>query len=114
MTDNLSAPTVRAYQSTAATSGYQSTAATSGSESTAATSGDWSTAIVEGEHSIALAGGGKGKARGSATCWLVLTERTYEGVILCVRAVAVGSETDGITIESDTYYALRDGRVVLA
>ena len=111
---NQSTAATSGYQSTAATSGYQSTAATSGNQSTAATSGDQSTVIVEGEQSIALAGGTDCKARGSDTCWLVLVERDEDGHILCVRAVAVGSETDGITIESDTYYALRDGRVVLA
>ena len=101
-------------RSTAATSGYESTAATSGYQSTAATSGYQSTVIVEGEQSIALAGGTDCKARGSDTCWLVLVERDEDGHILGVRAVAVGSEVDGITIEPDTYYALRDGRVVLA
>ena len=101
------------YQSTAATSGDQSTAATSGYRSTAATSGYRSIAIAEGEHSIALVGGAESKARGAETCWLVLTERDDDGAILSVRAVAVGSETDGITIEPDTYYTLRGGRVVL-
>ena len=101
-------------QSTAATSGDRSTAATSGYQSTAATSGYQSTVIVEGEQSIALAGGTDCKARGSDTCWLVLVERDEDGHILGVRAVAVGSEEDGITIEPDTYYTLRDGRVVLA
>ena len=44
----------------------------------------------------------------------MLTERDKWGAILGVRAVAVGSETDGITIEPDTHYTLRDGRVVPA
>ena len=102
------------YMSTAATSGDRSTAATSGDRSTAATAGHGSTAIAEGEHSIALAGGAISRARGAATCWLVLTERDPAGTILGMRAVAVGSETDGITIAPDTYYTLRDGRVVTA
>ena len=61
-----------------------------------------------------MADGAESKARGAATCWLVLTERDKWGAILGVRAVAVGSETDGITIEPDTHYTLRDGRVVPA
>ena len=90
MTDTLSAPTVRAYK------GYKSTA------------------IAEGEQSIAVAGGTGCKARGSDTCWLFLVERDEEGIILGARAVAVGSEVDGITIEPDTYYTLCDGQVVPA
>ena len=111
---NQSTAATSGYESTAATSGYESTAATSGERSTAATSGYESTVIVEGEQSIALAGGTDCKARGSDTCWLFLVERDKEGVILGARAVAVGSEVDGIAIEPDTYYALRDGQVVPA
>ena len=86
----------------------------SSENSTASTSGYGSTAVVKGEQSIALADGINSKARGSDTCWLFLDERDEEGVILGARAVAVGSEVDGIAIEPDTYYALRDGQVVLA
>ena len=111
---NQSTAATSGYESTAATSGYESTAATAGERSTAATSGYESTVIVEGEQSIALAGGTDCKARGSDTCWLFLVERDKEGVILGARAVAVGSEVDGIAIEPDTYYALRDGQVVPA
>ena len=100
--------------STAATSGGGSTAATSGHRSTAATSGYGSTARAEGAHSIAVSSGADGQARGAATCWLFLVERDDEGVILGARAVAVGSEADGLTVEPDTYYTLRDGRVVTA
>ena len=86
----------------------------SGEKSTSVTTGNLSTAVVKGEQSIALADGTNSKARGSDTCWLFLVERDKEGVILGARAVAVGSEVDGIAIEPDTYYALRDGQVVPA
>ena len=106
--------TVSSEKSSAAISGYGSSAATSGYGSTAVTAGKKSIAIVTGEQSIALADGTNSKARGSDTCWLFLVERDKEGVILGARAVAVGSEVDGIAIEPDTYYALRDGQVVPA
>lgn len=50
------------------------------------------------------------KARGALGCWLVLTERDDDWLILGVQAVKV----DGENIKADTWYELRGGKVVEA
>ena len=94
----------------AATSGFRANAATSGNYANAATSGDCANAEVNGKDAIAVVLGCKCKARGALGCWLVLTERDDDGHILGVQAVKVDSES----IKADTWYELRDGKVVEA
>ena len=94
----------------AATSGDGANAATSGFRANAATSGDCANAEVNGKDAIAVVLGCKCKARGALGCWLVLTERDDDGHILGVQAVKVDSES----IKADTWYELRDGKVVEA
>ena len=96
--------------SIAATSGNFSTAATSGDCSTAATSGDFSMAEVSGNESVAVATGFHGKARGSIGNWLVLTERAVNWHILDVRAICI----DGKRYKADTWYALKNGKIIKA
>ena len=85
-----------------------SPAATSGDKSTAATSGYKSTAVAEGKESIAVGGGYKSRAKGALGCWLVLAERDKNDHILGVKAVKV----DGKQIKPDTFYILKDGKLV--
>ena len=110
-------------RSTAASSGDRSTAASSGDQSTAASSGDLSTAASSGWHgrasadgpeSLAVAGGYQGAAKGTAGCWLVLTERDDDGAILTVKTVKVGAKHKGRRIQPDTWYTLTDGQIVEA
>ena len=101
-------------QSTAASSGDQSTAASSGYQSTAASSGWYGRASADGPESLAVAGGYQGAAKGTAGCWLVLTERDDDGAILTVKTVKVGAKHKGRRIQPDTWYTLTDGQIVEA
>ena len=92
----------------AATSGYGAHAATSGYGANAATSGDRANAEVKGKDSIAAVLGCNCKARGGLGCWLVLTERDEDWHILGVKAIRI----DGKKYKADTWYTLRDGKVV--
>ena len=96
------------YGAHAATSGYGAHAATSGYGANAATSGDRANAEVKGKDSIAAVLGCNCKARGGLGCWLVLTERDEDWHILGVKAIRI----DGKKYKADTWYTLRDGKVV--
>ena len=98
----------------AASSGYRSTAASSGYRSTAASSGWYGRASADGPESLAVAGGYQGAAKGTAGCWLVLTERDDDGAILTVKTVKVGAKHKGRRIQPDTWYTLTDGQIVEA
>ena len=98
----------------AASSGDQSTAASSGDQSTAASSGWYGRASADGPESLAVAGGYQGAAKGTAGCWLVLTERDDDGAILTVKTVKVGAKHKGRRIQPDTWYTLTDGQIVEA
>lgn len=74
------------------------------------TSGYCAHAEVKGDNAIAAVLGRGCKARGALGCWLVLTEREDDGHILGVQAVKV----DGESIKADTWYELRDGKIVEA
>ena len=65
------------------------------------------TAAAPGRDSIAVAVGVGGRARGSLGSWIVVAEHDG-GRVIDVRSLRV----DGEQILADTYYALRDGRVV--
>lgn len=54
------------------------------------------------------------KARGSLGCGLTLAERGDDDILLGIVAVIVGSTYDGVTIEPDTYYWLRGGKIEVA
>lgn len=93
--------------SAATNTGYKSAATNTGDKSAATNTGDQSAAIVEGKESIAFVSGYKSKANGALGCWLVLTERDYDGHILGVQAVKV----DDNTIKPNTFYQLINGEV---
>ena len=98
--------------SAATNTGDYSAATNTGDKSAATNTGDYSAADVSGEESIAIVTGKDSKARGALGCWLVLTERgewngkTYP--IIEVRAVKV----DGKEIKPETWYELKNGKVV--
>ena len=111
---NYSSAATSGYHSSAATSGNSSSAATSGDYSSAATSGDYSTATatggycsaqVEGKNSLAIANGAHSKARGVLGCYLVLTEYTDGGKLLCAKIAKV----DGTAIKENVWYTLKNG-----
>ena len=92
------------------TAGDSSHAVTAGYSSNAATAGEYSNAEVRGEESIAAVLGKNCKARGAVRCWLVLTERDDNWHILGVKAFRI----DGKKYKPDTWYVLKNGKVVEA
>lgn len=96
------------YKSVAMNSGYCSVAENIGNKSVAMNVGDCSTAKVGHKDSVAIVIGKNCKAAGVLDSWLVLTERDCNSEIVGMKAVKV----DGTTIKADTYYALRNGKIV--
>ena len=102
----------------AAAFGVCGNAAVSGDGGNAAASGAWGTATVTGRYGgakalgndcLAAAWGPESKAMGKAGNWLVLSEHEC-GAIVDARLVRV----DGEIIKSDTWYVLRNGKIVEA
>ena len=115
-TGNQSSASNAGYRSSATNTGDLSSASNTGNQSSASNTGDYSYAEVSGKESVAAVFGEGGKARGALGCWLVLTERGeldyYRLVhpIIGMKAVKV----DGKEIKPDTWYELKDGKVVEA
>ena len=102
---NSSSAATSGDRSSAATSGYSSSAATSGDYSTATATGGYCNAQVEGKNSLAIADGAHSKARGVLGCYLVLTEYTDGGKLLCAKIAKV----DGTAIKENVWYTLKNG-----
>ena len=102
---NYSSAATSGNSSSAATSGDSSSAATSGDSSTATATGGYCSAQVEGKNSLAIANGAHSKARGVLGCYLVLTEYTDGGKLLCAKIAKV----DGTAIKENVWYTLKNG-----
>ena len=96
--------------SVATNTGDRSVATNTGDYSAATNTGDRSAAVVSGDDSIAFVSGCQSKAKGAKGCWLVLTERGDGMHIVDVQAVMV----DGETIKADTFYTLKDKKIIEA
>ena len=96
------------YRSSAATSGDWSSAATSGYSSSAATSGYRSSAATSGKYSIAVANGRNSRAKGVKGNYIVLTEYNDDYEMTKAEMVRI----DGKKYKADTWYTLKDGKVV--
>ena len=107
-TGDCSAATNTGYCSAATNTGDCSAATNTGDCSAATNTGDCSAATVEGKNSIAVVTGKDSKAKGSMGCWLVLTERDDNYLILGVKAVKV----DGESVKPGKWYALKNGEIV--
>lgn len=84
-------------------------AAASGAYGTATVTGRYGGAKALGNDCLAAAWGPESKAMGKAGNWLVLSEHEC-GAIVDARLVRV----DGEIIKSDTWYVLRNGKIVEA
>ena len=93
----------------AAASGERGNAAASGWRGTATVTGHYGGAKALGNDCLATAWGPESKAMGKAGNWLVLSEHKC-GAIVDARLVRV----DGEIIKSDTWYVLRNGKIVEA
>ena len=109
-TGNRSAATNTGDYSAATNTGYYSAATNTGDYSAATNTGYYSVAVVSGDDSIAFVSGYQSKAKGAKGCWLVLTERDDGMHIVDVQAVMV----DGETIKADTFYTLKDKKIIEA
>ena len=113
-TGDWSAATNTGDRSTATNTGYRSAATNTGDRSAATNTGNCSAASVEGKDSIAIVTGKDSKAKGALGCWIVLTERgEWNGEaypILDVKAFKV----DGVAVEANTWYKLKDGQLIKA
>ena len=113
-----SATGVRGAASATGESGAASATGWSGAASAtgwggAASATGWSgAASADGAHSVAMASGHDGRAKGELGCALFLAERDPAGKLVAAAAVIVGRKKHGIRIEPDTWYSLRDGRLV--
>ena len=112
--DHIRSDSAREYNtgnySAATNTGDRSAATNTGNCSAATNTGDYSVAVVSGDDSIAFVSGYQSKAKGAKGCWLVLTERDDGMHIVDVQAVMV----DGETIKADTFYTLKDKRIIEA
>ena len=111
-TGYCSVATNTGYRSVATNTGHYSAATNTGDYSVATSAGDCSVAIVTGKESVAIVTGVNGRAKCALGCWLVLTERgEWDGTacpIIGMKAVKV----DGKKILPDTFYALKNGKIV--
>ena len=100
------------YLSVATNTGHYSAATNTGNYSVATNTGYCSVAIVTGKESVAIVTGVNGRAKCALGCWLVLTERgEWDGTacpIIGMKAVKV----DGKKILPDTFYTLKNGKIV--
>ena len=103
--DHIKSDSAREYNT-----GDHSAATNTGNCSAATNTGDRSAAVVSGNDSIAFVSGYQSKAKGAKGCWLVLTERDDRMHIVDVQAVMV----DGETIKADTFYTLKDKKIIEA
>jgi hypothetical protein len=96
------------YYSKAASSGYSSTAASSGDYSKAASSGDYSTAEQKGISGIAAAIGANVRGKAGENGLLILTwwDDSAKRFRACVGDVGIAG------IEADTWYEVKDGKLV--
>lgn len=78
---------------------------TSGDSSSATATGGYCSAQVKGKNSLAIANGAHSKARGVLGCYLVLTEYTDGGKLLCAKIAKV----DGTAIKENVWYTLKNG-----
>ena len=113
-TGNYSAATNTGNYSAATNTGNHSAATNTGSCSAATNTGNYSAAVVEGKDSVAFAVGFKCKAKASIGSAICVAERgAWDGKtypLLSVRAAIV----DGEVLKPDTFYALKNGKFVIA
>ena len=79
-------------------------------QKTSTNTGDYSASTVSGKSSIAVAWGKESKAKGAKGCYIVLAEYDEECNLINARMRKV----DGKKIKADTFYTLKDGKVIEA
>ena len=91
-------------------SGWRGNAAASGERGTATVTGRDGRASAIGEQCIAVAWGQNSLAKGTLGNWIVVSERGNSGDIVDAKLARV----DGEIIKPDTWYTLRNGKIMEA
>ena len=94
----------------AAASGVSGNAAASGTSGTATATGRDGRASAIGDQCIAVAWGQDSLAKGTLGNWIVVSERGNSGDIIDAKLARV----DGEIIKPDTWYTLRNGKIMEA
>ena len=94
----------------AAASGWMGNAAASGERGTVTVTGRDGRASAIGEQCIAVAWGQNSLAKGTLGNWIVVSERGNSGDIVDAKLARV----DGEIIKPDTWYTLRNGKIMEA
>jgi hypothetical protein len=94
----------------ASNSGESGAASNSGDSGAAFTIGNYSSAETNAKESVAVAVGYDNKAKASLGSWIVLAERNTDLEILKI----VSKKVDGKKIKADTFYKLKEGKLVEA
>ncbi len=101
-------------QGAASATGERGAASATGLQGAASATGLRGAASATGKEGVAAALGIEGKARGALGCWLVLAEweqdKNYDWHRKDVRCFNV----DGETVKPDTFYTLKNGKIVEA
>ena len=100
------------WSGAASATGWGGAASATGEGGAASATGAGGAASADGAHSVAMASGHDGRAKGELGCALFLAERDLVGQIVAVVAVIVGRKKHGVRVKPDTWYSLRDGRLV--
>ena len=90
--------------------GDRSASTNTGDMSASTNTGNYSASTVSGKSSIAVAWGKESKAKGAKGCYIVLAEYDEEVNLINARMRKV----DGKKIKADTFYTLKDGKVIEA
>ena len=98
------------WSGNAAASGVSGNAAASGVSGTATATGRGGRASAVGTQCIAVAWGEYSLAKGTLGNWIVVSERGSSGDIVDAKLAQV----DGETIRADTWYTLRNGKIMEA
>ena len=97
-------------QKTSTNTGDYSASTNTGYRSASTNTGYRSASTVSGKSSIAVAWGKESKAKGAKGCYIVLAEYDEECNLINARMRKV----DGKKIKADTFYTLKDGKVIEA
>ena len=109
-TGDYSASTNTGDRSASTNTGNRSASTNTGDYSASTNTGNRSASTVSGKSSIAVAWGKESKAKGAKGCYIVLAEYDEECNLINARMRKV----DGKKIKADTFYTLKDGKVIEA
>ena len=106
--ENYGASSATGYKGASSATGNCGASSATGAGSVAVTTGYNATAEANNPDSIAVAFGAESKAKGVKGAYIVLTERDDDNNLTSCRMIHI----DGKRYKADTFYCIRDGKVV--